>query len=253
MLLSLDDNKIRRENDSMMNSKVLTAFGMVLLTSAVWAQSPGREMSVEESYLQESNEIKIIRDQVRGESEEQKLLALEFIKDAIERGNDREEIRASLEYLATEGTIVMTRENGRVINNHPLVRKQAVEYLGELGTREAKDTLVKILKSDNESMVLAEAFKSLAKIGINEKDETVNEITNVVRHYNALAANKPDEYLIYSALEAYESLAQAGGISDQYTLGAVSDIMTGPYQKKVRDRAREVLTALFNNKSNSGR
>jgi HEAT repeat protein len=209
-------------------------------------------MSVEESYLQESNEIKIIRDQARGESEEQKLLALEFIKDAIGRGNDREEIRASLEYLATEGTVVVARENGRIVNNHPLVRRQAVAYLGELGTQEARDTLIKILRADNESMVLAEAFKSLAKIGINEKDNTVNEITTVVRHYNALAANKPDEYLIYSALEAYEQLALAnGGISDQYTLGAIADIMVGPYQKKVRDRARDVLTRLFNN--NSGR
>jgi plasmid stability protein len=220
---------------------------------AVWAQNSGGEMSVEESYLQETNEVKIIRDQARGESEEQKLLALEFIRDAIGRGNDREEIRASLEYLATEGTIVMVRENGRVINNHPLVRKQAVAYLGELGTQEARDTLVKILKADNESMVLAEAFKSLAKIGINEKDDTVNEITTVVRHYNALAANKPDEYLIYSALEAYEQLAQAnGGISDQYTLAAIADIMVGPYQKKVRDRARDVLTKLFNSRSNNG-
>jgi hypothetical protein len=229
----------------------------LVLAPAAWAQNSGREMSVEESYLQESNEIKIIRDQVRGDSEEQKLLALEFIKDAIERGNDREEIRASLEYLATEGTIVMTRENGRIVNNHPLVRRQAVAYLGELGTQEARDTLVKILKADNESMVLAEAFKSLARIGINEKDDTVNEITTVVRHYNALAANKPDEYLIYTALEAYEQLALTnGGISDQYTLGAIADIMVGPYQKKVRDRARDVLTKLFNNpsgRSSSGR
>jgi hypothetical protein len=237
----------------MVNFKAAAILGVLFLglMPAVWAQNSGREMSVEESYLQESNEIKIIRDQARGEGEEQKLLALEFIKDAIGRGNDREEIRASLEYLATEGTVVMTRENGRIINNHPLVRRQAVTYLGELGTREAKDTLIKILKADNESMVLAEAFKSLSKIGINEKDETVNEITTVVRHYNALAANKPDEYLIYSALEAYEQLALAnGGISDQYTLSAISDIMVGPYQKKVRDRARDVLTKLFNAKSN---
>jgi hypothetical protein len=234
----------------MVNVKALMALGMVFLVlgSTVWGQSSSREMSVEESYLQESNEIKIIRDQALGESEEQKLLALEFIKDAISRGNDREEIRASLEYLATEGTIAVTRENGRIVNNHPLVRRQAVSYLGELGTQEARDTLVKILRADNESMVLAEAFKSLAKIGINERDTTVNEITVVVRHYNALAANKPDEYLIYSALEAYEQLALGnGGISDQYTLGAIADIMVGPYQKKVRDRARELLTKLFNN------
>ncbi|MDR2747318.1 MAG: HEAT repeat domain-containing protein [Treponema sp.] len=238
----------------MVNFRALTALCVLffVFVSAAWSQNSEREMSVEESYLQESNEIKIIRDQARGDSEEQKLLALEFIKDAIGRGNDREEIRTSLEYLATEGTVVMTRENGRIVNNHPLVRRQAVTYLGELGTKEARDTLVKILRADNESMVLAEAFKSLAKIGINEKDATVNEITTVVRHYNALAANKPDEYLIYSALEAYEQLAQAnGGISDQYTLAAIADIMVGPYQKKVRDRARDVLTKLFNNNARS--
>jgi hypothetical protein len=236
----------------MRNLKYPAVFGLLFLAVTVSGQDAGsgREMSVEESYLQESNEIKIIREQIRGSSEEQKLLALDFINDAIGRGNDGEEIRAALEYLATEGTVVITRENGRLINNHPLVRKQAVEYLGDLGTAEAKDTLIRILRADNESMVLAEAFKSLARIGINENDQTVNEITTVVRRYNALASSKPDEYLVYMALEAYEKLAEtSGGIADQYTLGAITDIIVGPYQKKVRDRAREVLSKLFNSRS----
>jgi hypothetical protein len=236
----------------MAKSKVITVLGLfffIVQMASAQNSGAGREMSVEESYLQESNEIKIIREQTRGDTEEQKLLALEFIRDAIDRGNDREEIRASLEYLATEGTIVIARENGRLVNNYPLVRRQAVTYLGSLGTSEAKDTLIRIIRADNESMVLAEAFKSLARIGINDRDETVNEITTVVRHYNALAATKPDEYLIYSALEAYEQLAANGGIGDQYTLGVIADIMVGPYQKKVRDRAREVLSNLFSNRS----
>jgi hypothetical protein len=232
--------------------KITAALGLfffIVQMAAAQNSGPGREMSVEESYLQESNEIKIIREQTRGDTEEQKLLALEFIRDAIDRGNDREEVRASLEYLATEGTVVMARENGRLVNNFPLVRRQAVEYLGELRTPEARDALIRIIRADNESMVLAEAFKSLAKIGINEGDGTVNEITTVVRHYHALAANKPDEYLIYSALEAYEQLAADGGINDQYTLGIIADIMVGPYQKKVRDRARDLLSNLFNKNS----
>jgi hypothetical protein len=240
----------------MLNLKWPVVFGL-LFFAAVWTVSgqssgSGREMTVEESYLQESNEIKIIREQIRGDSEEQKLLALEFIKDAIGRGNDGEDIRASLEYLATEGTVVISRENGRLINNYPLVRKQAVEYLGDLGTPEAKDTLIRIIRADTESMVLAAAFHSLSRIGINENDQTVNEITTVVRRFNALAANKPDEYLVYMALEAYEKLAEAsGGIADQYTLGTIGDIMVGPYQKKVRDRAREVLSNLFKAKGGS--
>lgn len=221
--------------------------GFVAVSAAMGQNSnSGREMSVEEYYLQESNEIKIIREQARGDTEEQKLLALEFIMDAVKRGNDGEEIRASLEYLATEGTVVMSRTNGRITNNYPLVRKQAVEYLGELGTPEAKDTLIKIIKADGESMVLAEAFKSLGKIGINEKDEAANAISTVIRHFNA---TMPDDYLAYTALEAYERLAESGGIKDQYTMGAISDIMVGNYPKTVQNRARDLLTKLVRGSS----
>jgi hypothetical protein len=207
-----------------------------------------RGILVEESYLQE-HEIKIIRESAHSESEEQKLMALEFIKDAISHGNGQEDLRASLEYLATEGTVVMIRENGRVVNDYPLIRKQVVEYLGELGTAEAKDTLIKIIRADTDPLVLAEAFKSLAKIGINDQDQTVSEISRVVQRYTILAGNKSktDEYLIHFALEAYEQLALAnGGIKDQYTLAAIADIMVGPYQKNIRDRARNLLARQLN-------
>jgi hypothetical protein len=211
--------------------------------SAVMGQNSnsGREMSVEEYFLQESNEIRMIREQARGDTEDQKLLALEFIMDAVKRGNGGEDIRASLEYLATEGTTVISRTSGRITNNYPHVRRQAVEYLGELGTPEAKDTLIKIIKNEYESMVLAEAFRSLGKIGINERDEAANAISTKILYFNA---TMPDDSLAYTALEAYEQLADAGGIRDQYSLGAITGIMVGHYPKTVQNRARELLIKL---------
>jgi hypothetical protein len=118
-----------------------------------------QEMSVEESYLQESVENMIIREQSRADSREMKMVALAYIGDAIDRGNTGTEVRQALEYLGLEGVLNRGRENGRLVNNFPDVRREAVKYLGKMGTVEAKETLLKIIYYDNEPMVLQEAVK----------------------------------------------------------------------------------------------
>jgi hypothetical protein len=192
----------------------VTRFGTILtvlfigVSSLLMGQTSGGEtkgMSVEESYLQESVEIMIIREQSRADSREMKMIALEYIGDAIDRGNTGEEIRTALEYLAMEGVLNKTRENGRLTNNYPDVRLKAATYLGNLGTEEAKNTLVKLVLADPEPMVLTEAVKSLAKIGLNENNETVNAISWIVTRYDVL---NPDNLLALSALEAYEKIAE---------------------------------------------
>jgi hypothetical protein len=207
-----------------------------------WGQNSGtadQEMSVEESYLQQSIEMTIIREQSRAESREMKMVALEYIGDAISRGNTGEEVRAALEYLAMEGVMNKARENGRLVNNYPDVRTKAATYLGELGTPEAKTTLIKMVLTDTEPMVLTEAVKSLAKIGINENEETISAISWVVTRFDVL---NPDNLLALSALEAYEILAEKnGGIKDPNTIRTIIRIAEGPYIRPVQERAKQVL------------
>jgi ABC-type transport system substrate-binding protein len=141
-----------------------------------------------------------------------------------------------------EGIMNKTRENGRLVNNYPDVRTRAATYLGELGTAEAKNTLLKMCISDNEPMVITEAVKSLAKIGLNDNEETVSTISWVVNRYDAL---NPDNLLALSALEAYEKLAAAnGGIHDPGAIQTVIRIAEGPYIKPVQNRARQTLDIL---------
>jgi HEAT repeat protein len=232
---------------------VLTVF--VVAAAAVTAQTRDREMSVEESYLQESVELMIIREQSRAESRDMKLVALEYIGDAIDRGNTGEEVRAALEYLGTEGIVNQTRENGRLINNYPDVRTKAATYLGDLGTPEAKDSLIKMCLADNEPMVLTEVVKSLAKIGINDHDETVNAISWIVTRFDVL---NPDNLLALSALEAYEKLAAANdGIKDPSAIRIIIRIAEGNYIRPVQERAKQVLMDLrkYNaqNQDNNGK
>jgi hypothetical protein len=198
-----------------------------------------QEMSVEESYLQESVENMIIREQSVATGRDMKLVALEYIGEAIEHGNTSDDVRNALEYLALEGLTNQTRENGRMINNFPDVRAKAVVYLGEVGTPEAKNALLKVMLADPEPMVLTEAVKSLAKIGLNENEETANTISWVVTRFDVL---NPDNLLALSALEAFETLAKKnGGLKDPSALRTIMRIADGRYIAPVKDRARQLI------------
>ncbi len=245
----------------MVTVKRLIAIGMIFtaVSITVFGQSSNssnqnnnnKELSVEESYLQQSIELMVIREQSRAESRDMKLVALEYIGDAIGNGNTSDEIRQALEYLALEGTVNKARESNRLVNNYPDVRAKAATYLGELGTKEAKDTLIKVLLADNEPMVLTEAVKSLGKIGINENEQTVEAISWVVTKYDIL---NPDNLLALSAIDAFEKIADANnGIKDPAAIRTIIRIAEGPYIRPVQNRAKELLGTLrkYSSKSNS--
>jgi hypothetical protein len=201
-----------------------------------------REMSVEESYLQESVELMVIRETSRADSRDQKLIALQYIGEAIDRGNTGEEVRQALEYLSMEGVMSKARENGRLVNNFPDVRRQAAKYLGDLGTPEAKNTLIKICVADPEPMVLQEAVKSLGTIGLNDNDETVSTIAWIVTRFDVL---NPDNLLALSAIDAFDKIAEKNnGIKDPNVIRVLIRISEGPYIKPVQERAKQTLMNL---------
>ncbi|GHU88624.1 hypothetical protein FACS189476_06050 [Spirochaetia bacterium] len=227
---------------SLKHLSALCVVSLIAVSMVMGQTGSGQAMSVEESYLQESVEMLIIRAQSRADSRDQKMVAFEYIKDAINRGNKGEEIRSALEYLALEGIVNQTRENGRLINNFPDLRKQAITYLGDMGTAEAKNTLIKVLLTDPEPMVLQEAVKSLAKIGINDNGETVNAIAWIVRRHDVL---DPDNLLALSAVDAFSKFAAAdNGIRDPEVIRVLLRISEGPYIKPVQERAKQVMTDL---------
>jgi hypothetical protein len=221
-----------------MKVKKSLAVAAVLCIAGV-SVAMSQEMSVEESYLQESIENMIIREQSVAIGRDMKLVALEYIGEAIGHGNTSDDVRNALEYLALEGLTNQTRENGRMINNFPDVRARAVKYLGDVGTPEAKNALLKVMLADPEPMVLTEAVKSLAKIGLNENEETANTISWVVTRFDLL---NPDNLLALSALEAFEILAKKnGGLKDPSALRTIMRIADGRYITPVKDRARQLI------------
>ena len=212
----------------------------VAVTAAVFAQQ--REMTVEESYLQESIELMIIRETARSNTREQKLLSLEYIGEAIERGNTNDEIRQTLDFLSREGRRTVARERGRVMNNFPDVRRQSAKYLGVIGTEEARKSLIEIIQFENEPMVIQEAIKSLGDIGTNENNESVATIAWVFRKFDNL---NPDNLIALATIDAFEKIAkQNNGINSPEAIRTLIIISEGHYITPVKVRARQVLAEL---------
>jgi len=223
---------------------LVVSIAVATIAQGVFAQDaqPKPELSVEESYLQESIETMVIREQSHAESRDMKLVALEYIGDALKGGRKSEEIQKSLEYLALEGVLNKAKEGGvgRVLNSFPDVRAKACEYLGELGTEQAKTSLLKVVLADPEPMVLTEAIKALATIGNNDNDEVTTAISWIVTRFDVL---NPDNSLAYAALDAYEKILEKNkGIKDPSVIRVILRIAEGPYIKPVQSKAKALLS-----------
>ena len=214
---------------------------MVFLTAVPMLTGQAQDMTVEEAFLQEAMEMLIIRETSRSDSREQKLIALEYVGNALERGSTNDEIRATLEFLSLEGTMNQTRERGRLMNDYPEVRREAARYLGILGTREASVALMRITRTENEPMVLQEAIKSLGQITAAEDvDDAVASIVWITGRFNNSTA--PDNLLALSAVDALGRISQRNnGIRDPNAIQLLIRISEGPYAPAVRERARQTL------------
>lgn len=226
---------------------------LLVISGVVVAQtdrsSGGRPATIEDVFLRQAIEIQILKSQANSTDQDAKLLAVDTIRQMYEAGNLQasEEIFAVLETLATEGTSFQVRSGGRLINNYPVVRKEAAALLGDVGGPGAQDVLLKILREDPEPMVLSEAIYALGKIGPSEADMVANHIVYTLSRENAKLA--PDNNLALATLLALRNLFEQGMELTpdelQNTVGLIIDISTNyRYITMVRDHAKSVLAHL---------
>jgi hypothetical protein len=215
----------------------------------------GGEKTVEEAYLQESAEAMMIKELSRSDDKEGKLLALDYARKSIDAGRKNDEVRGSLEYLALENTEVLVRSAGLgvVTNNFPDVRMKACEYLGDFPTVDSKDALVRvILNSKTEDpMVLAEAIRSLGKIGMNDGDEVVDARAYSVNHFANVGMSE-DRLAVYTMF-AFTDLADKNLIKDMGPVTkTIMNFTKGNYVGAVKRLAMQTLQKLAQYQSKSG-
>jgi hypothetical protein len=168
------------------------------------------------------------------------LTALANIGAAISRGVIGGEVLGALEYLGLEGTVRRTAFKNRL--GYPDVRSKAAMYLGDLGTPEAYNVLMRMAGAEFESTVLTEIVTALKKSGLNENQKTVTAITGILHRFDMFS---PDNFLALSGLEAYETFAEQNGWKlDRDSMLVISRIADGRYHGRIRQRARDLLAQL---------
>ncbi|MBN2049331.1 MAG: HEAT repeat domain-containing protein [Spirochaetales bacterium] len=232
--------------------KQIVSIALILilgLTLPVFAQdsrsgADNSETTVEELYLR-NMELRIIREQAVTLDRDMKLLALKNIQEMMDNGKVSDgdpETHYVLDYLANEGIGRMVRESNRLVNNFPVVRKEACALLGQLGGDNSVQTLLLIMSNDDEPMVLSEAAYSLGLIGDNEDNRVSQAIADAVLRQDTI---NPSDNFAYAALLSFQKLAAANsGLRDPEAVRAVIAIAQGNYIREVKIKANDVLNEM---------
>ena len=227
--------------------KFLFVTALLALNAIIFAQSKESETNVENEYLTDVDGD-IIMSLATSDELDNKLVALQYLQNAIEEGNTSDLVIKALDQLAGEGITSQTRTAGRISNNFPEVRRQACLLLAKVPTEHSKNTLVNIAIADNEPMVIAAAVQSLGTIGINDNDETVEAIAYANKRNQVL---NPTSSLAMEVLCAYEKLADSTH-NKKTLLNSISMISADyRYVTPVRQKAYKLLKQMSSQSSSS--
>lgn len=227
--------------------KFLFVTALLALNAIIFAQSKESETNVENEYLTDVDGD-IIMSLATSDELDNKLVALQYLQNAIEEGNTSDLVIKALDQLAGEGITSQTRTAGRISNNFPEVRRQACLLLAKVPTEHSKNTLVNIAIADNEPMVIAAAVQSLGTIGINDNDETIEAIAYANKRNQVL---NPTSSLAMEVLCAYEKLADSTQ-NKKTLLNSISMISADyRYVTPVRQKAYKLLKQMSSQSSSS--
>lgn len=207
----------------------------------------GGSTDVEEEYLWQAMEMQQITVEARDVSRESKfsaLLSIQAMVDENRLGSDerKAELVTVLEGLAGEGIFNKVLSNGRVANDYPDVRRQAVELLAKVGGRDVKKVLIKVTTDDNEPMVISQAVYGLgAVVGPDDKDVLPYVADVMLRNH----AGKRDDNLAFACLLAIEKMSGTFKGLDKNTMIVLNMASEkGAYGSKVRAKAEQIKKKL---------
>lgn len=239
-----------------MNKKAVFAASVLSISSFLFAQeqtvqrassSSKSETSVEEEYMSDVDGV-VILSLAQSDEYDNKLVAMQFLEEAVEGGNASPDVMKALNQLAGEGTNTQARTNGRLMNNFPDIRRRACLVLGKVKTEEAKNYLVKVALAENEPMVISAAVNSLGEIGINGKDEVVDAIAFANRRNQIL---NPTSSLAFEVVDAYAKLAETTE-NKKIIVDSLATIAADyHYATPVRTKALKLLKSLSDSSGSS--
>ncbi len=238
------------------NKKVTTVIATVLISNGIFAQeqqvqkqnqNAKSETSVEQEYLSDIDGV-VVLSLAQSDEYDNKQLAMQMLEAAVDDGNTSEDVMKALNQLAGEGINTQSRQNGRLVNNFPDIRRRACLALGKVKTEESKNYLLKVACAENEPSVIAAAVNSLGEIGLNNGDEVVDAIAFTNKRNEIL---NPTSSLAFEVIDAYEKLADSTE-NKKIIIDSLARIAADyHYVTPVRNKALKLLKSMKDSGSSS--
>ncbi len=220
---------------------VATILALIASGLAAQAKDTPKELTVEQLFLR-SVEFQVIREKAYDDDHDSKMSALDSLEQKLNAGDPAPEVEPVLEYLSLEGTGHRVRQDGKLINYFPDVRRRAAALLAKVNSDQAAYALMTVLLNDDESMVKAQAALSLGALTLKDNRVIIQALTYSVSREDH---TRPDNSWAYAVLIAFEEQSkQPGGIKDQAAFQAILTLGTKGYSRTVKEKAFAVLAQM---------
>lgn len=224
---------------------VLFALSVVFAQESEQSVPREKTATIEELYLQ-SGDIMIMREMAFLDDRDMKLMSLTMIEESIKDGSFSTGDPGAhfvLDYLSEEGITRIVRQSNRTVNYFPTVRREACRLLGELGGENSKETLLNVLGTDDDPVVLAEAAYALGVIGLDEEGEVSRAIAFALQHQDQMIPN--DNFAHASLLAIQKLIEKNGSANNRQVYAAVVQIaQNGNYIRPVKEKAYQVISLM---------
>ncbi|MDR1180115.1 MAG: HEAT repeat domain-containing protein [Spirochaetales bacterium] len=202
---------------------------------------PERTRTIEELYLSQNLELRLIRDQASSTDWEDRSMAIQNLRAMQSEGRLDENNSGAMTILEEMAKPI---EQGGNTRNFNIIRREAVNLLGDVGGKKSKQILMEVLDLDRDSLVRAEAVYALGKIGIDERGEVLTQIMDTLHRENVKPT--PNDNFAYAVLLAIEKLAKSsGGLKAVDQLGPLNELLRCNYKQEVKRKCKEVIYVLL--------
>jgi outer membrane protein assembly factor BamB len=178
-------------------------------------------------------------------SRESKLMAAAIMEDQILVNESIQPyLSVLLASLASEGTVRTELELGRVLNDFPEIRRAAAELLGQVGTLQSGDLLIRLLTYEYDSAVQRAMIRALGALMSDRTGMATAAISTAVLS-DLRGGREPDSRMALEVLRSIAAIHKYNG-EMPHELGheALFEIYRGDYPKYVRERALEVMRSI---------
>jgi HEAT repeat protein len=223
---------------------VLFALTTVVSPTSLPAQDEEEPLSVEELYLSSEITLSTLAVQMQSPGRDVQLLALDTLKSQLERGtidSEDEAVLEALEPLVQQGVIESFEDNRWGIDSYdPVVRREAVNVVAQLGTDAARSVLVRTVRHDPEPIVRAAALFGLSRLGVDPDGSVSRAIAKMMLQEHL---QQFDEGVMYAALVALNSIAsEPDNVVDTSAMEMLVTVASdGRYSRSFRELALETL------------